>query len=138
MKRKFKRLLLSVFLAVFMCTCLAGCKELTDVNAVQVTTNDQIITVYSPEDNAFVLSIELKKNGETYSITSNKLYVSGNISQNYNLKDLSGGFIAEGCQIASINVCPAFVTSLIPTCMLVAFIALFIGALIGLVIGCLD
>lgn len=137
MKRKFKRLLLSVFLAVFMCTCLAGCKELTDVTDVQVTTNDQIVTVYSPEDNAFVLSIELEKNGETYSITSNKLYVSGNISQNYNLKDLSGGFISEGCQITSINVWPVYVTSLFLTCMLVSIIALFIGVLIGL-FGCLD
>lgn len=137
MKRKFKRLLLSVFLAVFMCTCLAGCKELTDVSDVQVTTNDQTITVFSPEDNIFVLSIELEKNGETYSFTSDKLYVSGNISQNYNLKDLVGGFISEGCQITSINVCPAYVTSLFPTCILVAIIAFVVGAIIGL-LGCLD
>ncbi len=138
MKRKFKRLLLSVFLAVFMCTCLAGCKEPTDVSDIQVTNNDQTITVSSPYSNAFVLSLELEKNGETYSWTSENLYIAADVSQSYVLKDLVGTYTAEDCQITSICVYSANITSLPLTLLLVAAITFVISFLIGFALGCFD
>lgn len=138
MKRKLKRLLLLVFLVVFMCTCLAGCKAPTDVSDIQVTNNDQTITVSSPNSNAFVLSLELERNGETYSWTSENLYIAADVSQSYVLKDLVGTYTAEDCQITSICVYSANITSLPLTLLLVAAITFVISFLIGFALGCFD
>lgn len=125
-KRNFKRLLLLVSLLV-VTFGLTGCTKTTDVSKMEVTYNGQTITVSSPSDNAFVLGIELEKDGETYSCTSEKLYVTKNIPQSYELKDLVGGYISDDCVISSVSAGFANVTDW-GGWLLIAFVA---GILVG-------
>lgn len=130
-KRSFKRLLLLISLLV-VTFGLTGCTKATDVSKMEITYNGQTITVSSPSDNAFVLDIELEKNGETYSCTSEKLYVTKNISQSYELKDLVGGYISDDCVISSVSSSSATVAHWYDRMLIAIIVGIIIGALIVL------
>lgn len=130
-KRNFKRLLLLISLLV-VTFGLTGCTKATDVSKMEITYNGQTITVSSPADNAFVLDIELEKNGEKYSCTSEKLYVAKNIPQSYELKDLVGGYISDDCVISSVSANSANVADWGGWLIIAFLVGLLVGAFIML------
>lgn len=130
-KRNFKRLLLLVSLLV-VTFGLTGCAKITVVSKMIVTYDRQNITLSSPADNAFVLDIELEKNGEKYSCTSEKLYIAAHVPQSYELRDLVGGYISDDCVISSVSANSANVANWGGRLIIAFLVGLLVGAFIML------
>ena len=131
MKRKIKRSLLSVVLLVFLCTGLTACTERTDVSNMEATFDDRTITVSCPEDNTFVLNVEIEANSKTTSWTSENLQIAGGVPHTYDLESLVADYISENAKITSVSVSAGRVTD-------VGFIV-FLFFIIGIIlVACLS
>lgn len=131
MKSKIKRSLLSVFLLVFLCTGLTACTQRTDVSNVNATFDDRTITVSCPEDNTFILNIQIKTNSATTSWTSENLRITGGVPHNYDIESLVGDYVSESAKINAVNVQSASVTDN----ALISFIVFVIGIILGFIIS---
>lgn len=126
MKKKFRRSLLLLALIVVLCPLLQGCSKTTDVSNVVATFDDKTITVSSPEDNTFRLSIKFKANSKTSSWTSENLSINGVVPQTYDLNALIASYISSDAQITSVSVEPANVEDPVKD----IFLGIVIGALL--------
>lgn len=126
MKKKFRRSLLLLALIVVLCPLLQGCSKTTDVSNVVATFDDRTITVSSPEDNTFRLSIKFKANSKTSSWTSENLSINGVVPQTYDLNALIASYISSDAQITSVSVEPANVEDPVKD----IFLGIVIGALL--------
>lgn len=126
MKKKFRRSLLLLALIVVLCPLLQGCSKTTDVSNVVATFDDRTITVSSPEDNTFRLSIKFKANSKTSSWTSENLSINGVVPQTYDLNALIASYISSDAQITSVSVEPANVEDSVKD----IFLGIVIGALL--------
>lgn len=129
MKKKFRRSLLLLALIVIIYPLVQGCSKTTDVSEVKATFDANTITVSSPEDNTFRLSIKFKVNSKTSSWTSENLSINGVVPQTYDLETLVASYISQDAQITSVSVEPANVEDSVTD--------IFLGAVIGIVIGAL-
>lgn len=133
MKNKIKRSLLSIFLLVFLCTALTACTQKTYVSNVSATFDDRTITVSCPEDNTFILNIQIKTNSATTSWTSENLRITGGVTHSYDLESLVGDYISESAKITAVNVQDAIVIDYLFNTFLTALFAFFIGLILGAV-----
>lgn len=104
MKKKFSRSILLLALIVILCPLLQGCSKTTDVSEVKATFDDKTITVSSPENNTFRLSIKFKSNSKTCFWTSENLSINGVVPQTYALDTLIADYISQDAQIISVSV----------------------------------
>lgn len=132
MKSKIKRSLLSIFLLVFLCTGLTACTtKSTNTYNVDVTFDNRTITVSCPEDNTFVLNVEIETNSTKTSWTSENLQIAGGSTHNYDLESLVGNYVSESAKITAVNVQDTIVTDYLFNTFLSVFIAFFIGFIFG-------
>lgn len=134
MKKKFRRSLLLLALIVVLCPLLQGCSMTTDVSEVEATFDAKTITVSSPEDNTFRLSIEFEANSKTSSWTSENLSINGVVPQTYDLETLVASYISQDAQITSVSVEPANVEDHISDKFLVGIILGVIGFVVGILV----
>ena len=128
MKKKFRRSLLLFALIVVLCPLLQGCSRTTDVSNVVATFDDRTITVSSPEDNTYRLSLEIETNSKTYSWTSGNLSITeASPPQTYDIETLVANYVSQDTHITSVSVEPAVVPS--------ESVLYVVGVISGLIVG---